>query len=259
MKKKTIWITVVALIVVGSAIAVAYNIRRNNPNVGVDEPTPSETQEKETEQPISLSVNDGLAKELYSYICKEANFYRGKLIKHSDLSNKEKILTICIAIDDGSRTVISKQEFDEKLHQIFGDSVSVKHETAWINNIIGGYDFENDGFIINNGGAGGISSREYTKLTRAERVGDNIYLYDRYVLAYGDGPEEGLYGDVGASIKIHEKKTEQDKSMWIGFNATQNEIDFFIEKFGDKIPEYKHTFSRAIDGNYRWVSSEIVD
>lgn len=109
------------------------------------------------------------------------------------------------------------------------------------------------------------------KLIKAEEKDNYIYLYDKTVSC-------GAEGNYVACSSISNSDTYKDTIVECGLDAsgnpkecpverTENYDEKFVEKVADytitnkfdKLPTHKHTFKKAEDDNYYWVSSEILN
>lgn len=217
-----------------------------------------------------------------------SSFYKESKVTFNNLSNTEKVLTILQSYNSsdtktlnyekdvknkinlpndlkntldfnssmGNNDVILYENVNERAQKIFGTNNNI----SWnlINNGLGDvYVYQNNNYYLCNYQAGGLglTNRAYSKIIKAEQSGNNIYIYDNFIwydeydsLVNGDSYDY-LYKSAGkTSLIAKEKSTSSDN---IDGNA-------LIAKYKDKLYTYKHTFQKASDGSYYWVSTEPV-
>ena len=126
------------------------------------------------------------------------------------------------------------------------------------------YHFDTKTYYFGHGYRGSASNKIFTKLIAVEEDNANIYFYDRAVYcSWGPGnacwssSDQELYtsaifefNDIDNGEKYDEIKSVNDGDLIL------NE-DYVFNKYADKLNTYKHTFKK-VNGNYYWVSSEIV-
>lgn len=284
---KLFLVLVLALTMIGIFIYFMYNssagngeiLQSNNMNNldanNINELTSETTTIKE------LGVDDLVVSSLYKYIEKtptdagqyyiEDTFYKDGKTEYKDLSDEVKILAVfqnltdedCTQvdataikdklqyqIDDGKVKLYSKETFNKKLKEIFGENATVNYKSIEGCGEIIDY-LKNDqefAYYIFPGGGFGSYGVGMSILYKAEKVGDNIYLYDRYVYKkYNEDETMSLYTS-------SDKKEKIDTTDY-NLDTTINE---YIKTYGEKIKSYKHTFKKDVNGEYHWVSTEQI-
>lgn len=233
--------------------------------------------------PVSLSIESDEIKQLYNYVMKtnanqELLVYRSSKVTLDDLNNQLKLITVFqnVSESDASEvasktdetgftakhTYYDKNTIDNVAKKVFGDNVSITHESCWSDF---GYtrDFENGRYdcFSSQGGGGSPWENSASKLVKAEQVGNEIYIYDNYVHVYGDMASVDSSG--------YDIFDSSDKSLKIASNISFEQIfngrvypdvdfDNLQSLTGNKIKTYKHTFKKASDGSYYWFSTEPV-
>ncbi|MBR5227624.1 MAG: hypothetical protein IKV94_03205 [Clostridia bacterium] len=285
-------ITLLFVTVIALAVALLYfnkeeaplnNEGQSNNNSGLIENENESTidnsqQNKDNEDKIdnsqqntiqSLKTDDALVVKLYRYILKQ-NFYGEKVvyqtqkITNKNLANEIKLLTIFenlelsdaqkvktdvpgVRVDaDGNayKYVYSKAMVEKKAKELFGKDVALVHEDCFVNN---SYKLEYtngqyEGYLLSAGSGPSSAENSYRELIKAEKDNNNIYIYDKYLhVVKEDVAVFGIYTASDRKVKIG---TVQ------GFEG--------IEANKNKASEFKHTFTKNEDGNYYWVSTEII-
>lgn len=112
-------------------------------------------------------------------------------------------------------------------------------------------------YPYNMGGAVAVSSMFFRNLVSAELVDDYLYLYDYQFKLMPIWSEEGDnlegYGVYPDEFGLVGTITEDEH---LSFESKKAEYDSIVQKFGDKLKLYKHTFKKDNNGNYYWVSTE---
>ena len=126
---------------------------------------------------------------------------------------------------------------------------------------LGDYIYKNNTYYFGYGARGSGYKNIYTKLLKVEEDNNNIYFFDKAICCFdGAGTacwkaaNEDIFDDAIFEVTDSSKKYDEIKSM--GDEFILNE-DYVFEKYDDKLNTYKHTFKK-VNGNYYWVSSEIV-
>lgn len=180
--------------------------------------------------------------------------------------------------DDGYayKYVYKKETVEKKIREIFGDDATVIHESC---SPADGYKriYENGKYICyayEGGGDVPWSNSNY-QLIKAETNGDNMYLYDKYVhMVESDNIIDGInyagtydiYTASDREVLIAEKLDLEKAGVYDGWNSDMYWNDFektymknLFNAIKNKENTFKHTFSKDINGNYCWISTEIVD
>lgn len=180
--------------------------------------------------------------------------------------------------DDGNvyKYVYKKELIEQKVKEIFGADATVIHENCAPHD---GYnrDYKNGLYTCYQYEGGGDVpwSMSKTQLIKAETDGNNIYVYDIYLhMVEVDNIINGInhYGtfDIYATsdrkITIANKIDLEEKGVYAGTENLAGEehdkkyMSNILNVLGeDKIKTFKHTFTKDTNGNYNWVSTEIVD
>ena len=111
-------------------------------------------------------------------------------------------------------------------------------------------------------------------LLKAEKNGDNIYLYDTYVHMVEveniiNGEDYSVIYDIYATsdrkVSIAKKIDLAKNGLYEGTeNLTGNAYDDKLNNnllniLDNKNKTFKHTFTKGLNGNYYWVSTEMID
>lgn len=300
MKKvKIIILVVLAIVIIIAGILIAT---RNNNN-GELSNTVNETMantsepEEEPEEPkdesleTSLSVNSSEVKQLYDYILKvnenqEELTYRSETVTLEDLNDQLKIMTVFknLSEDDADNTkqvtdeygqttkhvYYSKETVDKKAKSIFGDDVTIKHQSSetLLAHAIDYKDGQYDCYEYQ-GGGDYPWSMSCSKIESAEQKDNEIYIYDKYVHITSTDDESSTYDIYDSSDKT-QKIAEGVKYYKLSYNEDLDSIDDrekaaeltmknAEEVTNNKIKTFKHTFKKGSDGNYYWYSTEPVE
>ena len=235
----------------------------------------------------NLDVNNSLVKKLYGYVLKSddfdhefawqnglepASFYKSTKTTFSTLSNMEKMLIVLknysseevktvnktqvkdmVDISEIHDTVQIYENFNKKAKEIFNEN-----NYDWKDYIgcAGRLEYKNDNYYLFgfDGGGKGSSIGSYSKLQKAEKNQDYIYLYDKFIYVDFENLDM-LEGDQKAHVY-----TEADEKNDIGTESDYpSKVEELYKKYENKLKTYKHTFKQNEDGSYYWVSSEIYE
>ena len=131
------------------------------------------------------------------------------------------------------------------------------------------YDFDKKVYSFGTVATGGMRREIHTKLIKTEEDGDKLYFYDKaFVEEDGQGyislmsylPDETSPVDneiFSYDIEDTKKYDEIKVTTTNGNDSYDVNADYIFEKYSDKLNTYKHTFKK-VNGNYYWISSEIV-
>lgn len=169
----------------------------------------------------------------------------------------------------------TKEIVEAKAKEIFGENATVVHENC--SPYAGYMRSYKDGiytcFSYQGGGDTPWSSSQNI-LLKAETDGNNIYLYDTYIhLVSVDNIKNGvnrlgtynIYATSDRKISIAEKVDLEEKGVYEGtknlseYAYEAKYINNLLNIIDNKNKTFKHTFSKDSNGNYYWVSTEIVD
>lgn len=226
----------------------------------------------------------------------ETLVYQVNKVTESNLDNQIKLLTAFENLDeseakkvkttdytgvvdeDGNsyKYLYKKEVVEQKVKEIFGADATVIHENCspydghsriYENGIYTCYDYAGGGDVP--------WSESRSQLVKAETDGNNIYLYDNYLhMVRVDNIINGI--DYGGTVDIY---ATSDRKILIAkkFNLEENGAydgtdNLTADEFGkvymnniskslgeNLVKTYKHTFTKDTNGNYYWVSTEIVD
>ncbi|MBR5227565.1 MAG: hypothetical protein IKV94_02910 [Clostridia bacterium] len=217
----------------------------------------------------SLKIDNALVVKLYNYILKlnfngEKLVYQSQKVTNRNLDNQIKLLTIfenldkneakkvktdepAVRLDDDGNAykyIYSKEIVMNKAKEIFGKDVVLVHENFFIgtSNKIVYSDGQYNSYMLSTGGGPAAWDNSYSELVKAEKDNNNIYIYDKYLHVVKE--DLAVYGIYTASDRKVKIGTVQ------GFEG--------IEENKNKASEFKHTFTKNEDGNYYWVSTEII-
>lgn len=221
-------------------------------------------KESKTEE---IDVNSELVQKLYKLIlkdneCIETIAYQNQKVTISNLENKAKLMTIFENMENSEATstktiktdyedmnqyYFSKEKVEEKAKQIFGNQVSITHET--LPNLLARQIVFKNGEYLKvdiNGGGGFLWEYSTEKLIKAEKKNDEIYLYDKYIHVVRDDDDYQKNTIYNAS----------DRKKVLGTDISGMPIDINKVK---GVNTFKHTFKKNTAGTYYWVSTEISE
>ena len=243
-----------------------------------------------TDEPVEiLSTSNEIVSKLYDYVLKSddsdesyawesnaepASFYRSNKVTYSSLTDMEKTLVVIknysgnelktvktstlsgiVDTTDKLEDTIVYENINTKANQIFNQT-----ETTWKNyeGLGTKLEYKNGNYykLSIYGGGKGTSEHGYSELVKAEKSGDEIYIYDKFI--YVDYTSIDI-GETNPKIHIY---TTADKGDDI---STETATEFsdnvkpakLFTKYESKLNTFKHTFKQAQDGTYYWVSTEI--
>lgn len=240
---------------------------------------------------VSLSVNNDLVQKLYGYILKSddfvydfawqngmepASFYRKSKVTYSDLSDMEKTLIVLKNYNNNEvksenksslkniidttyihDTVKIYENINDKAYKIFNQSNS-----NWNNykGCSGALEYKNNNYYLTefDGGGKGTSEVGYAEIQKAEKDENYLYIYDKYI--YVDSTNM----DIGEKDKKVHIYTTADKMNDIGTETEEiwgsdSTIEQLYQKYENQLKTFRHTFKKAEDGSYYWLSSEIYN
>ena len=237
----------------------------------------------------NLDINSESVQMLYKYVlkdneCIEEIAYQNQKVTSDNLDNKVKLLTVFENLDDEEADrmdktkfeseledinyYFSKEKIEEKAKMIFGTNVSIKHET--LPELFATRIAYNNGEYIKTYFQGGgaflwDSSQQY--LIKAEKQGNEICLYDKYVHIYRDENNEEINDVYNASdkkVKLASKMNFETSGIYSGLSRlSENErskkfIENIEKAINKKVNTFKHTFKQNADGKYYWYSTEPI-
>lgn len=273
-----IFILIVAII--GIIMYYNGNKEQNNTNTSLingainndilSESNTNETNITNVQKTEELDINSELVQKLYNYIlkdndCVETIAYQSQKITIENLENQVKIMTIFENIDNSVANSTRKETLDygavlthyyfkeetieNKAREIFGNDIVITHES--ISNLKSMYDVAyNNGTYektdILQGGGGFLWEDSTEKLIRAEKNGDEIYLYDKYIHVVRDENNYNINNVYNAS----------DRKVLLASDLPISSINIDTIK---NVNTFKHTFKKNSDGSYYWYSTEPVE
>ncbi len=114
-------------------------------------------------------------------------------------------------------------------------------------------EYANDCYYLSEieGGGKGTSIKTYSEIQKVEKDQESIYIYDKFI--YVDYTN---FDTTSGDSKIH-IYTSADKTEELGTETSLTTTKELFEKYENKLKTYKHTFKKAENGSYYWLSSEI--
>ena len=214
-----------------------------------------------------------------------ASFYRDEKVDFSSLSNIDILLTLINntkekqIYDNSKKIEMTKLVFEsadvdntyisdfdlfeyanisDSIKKIFNKSV----DELDLSKCIGcswGLVYEDDSLyeIEFLGGGLGETKQGYGEVQKAEKEGNKLYIYDKYM--YVDFTNSAIPID-DELIHIY---TSSDETTEVASMESSPSVEFdyegTFEEYKDELDTYLHTFEKNENGNYYWVSSEKVE
>ena len=196
-------------------------------------------------------------------------FYR-EYVDVSNLSDDLKILAACSALYSEKTYTIQKVELveniaDENIYVFSVDDIKNKAKEMFNTtvNIVGNsYRWTSYGLMYNSSSnaykyiqyvsGGGTDYADRFKIVKAEQNDNEIYIYDNYIREIWNlsgNNEVSVFATSDQNIKILEDTSEKYKSDYFEY----------LSEIGNTLPIYKHTFRKADNGSYYWVSTELTN
>ena len=250
--------------------------------------TEVDSNQKETDNVKSnvnlgnIDINSELVQNLYSKILKsndiaynfEGSFYKEEKTTLSNLTNKEILIATIQSLPDKEFTsfkdidksiseklgyypnksdesqyvhlntlkIYSEKEIIEHAKNIFGKDVNI--EITSLNGCAHAYDFFDKklySYDYEGGGFGDLNSG-YGEIQYAIEDNEFIYIFDKFI--YKDEYNENYY-----------KSSNTDIPLEVGNKNIASLEDYLMYNIND-LYLYKHTFKKAENGDYYWVSTE---
>lgn len=161
--------------------------------------------------------------------------------------------------DDYSYVYYDWEVFKSHAIALFGEAVSFDNSIYWAGDGLGfTFDEENSYFVGDAAYPGGYHYLYVTEFSSYEQENEFLYIYDR--ILHADTTPESLT-NAGYTkltyIYSNSEKTEilQEFNTYDYWTGVVSVDSIHFENYGI---EYKHTFKRAEDGTYYWISSEPV-
>ncbi len=215
-----------------------------------------------------------------------ASFYRDEKVDFSSLSNIEKLITLIKNIkekqiyDNSKKSEMTKLVFEsadvnninisdfdlfeyakisDSIKKIFNKSV----DELDLSKCIGcswGLVYEDDSLyeIEFSGGGLGETKQGYGEVQKAEKEGNKLYIYDKYM--YVDFTNSAIpIDDELIHIYTSSDETTEVASMESSNSPVEFDYEGTFEEYKDELDTYLHTFEKNENGDYYWVSSEKVE
>ena len=231
---------------------------------------------------VNLDINSNQIQSLYKYIMtvnanQEELVYRTTKVTEQQLNNQLKLITVFQNLSanqaDETKTIkdeygissvhkyFNKAKVENMAKKIFGNDATITHESTMIG-IGENIDYKDNRYDMYNyeGGGGFRWEPSTSKLIKAEQVGDEIYIYDKYVhLSEVDNIINGI--NHSGSCDIY---SASDKSIKLSSNVDFSKNNLYgddeignIEKFlNHELTTFKHTFKKSSNDSYYWYSTE---
>lgn len=179
------------------------------------------------------------------------------------------------AIETTSTQIFSKSNFNKYIQKKYNSKLNYYLSLDKILSV-GGVkqvkSLENE-YVLKKRAMSGNRSILENKLTKAEKTGDLIYLYDNVIYCIHDLGYSACYLTVDVfdcnitddssecvliDEPIYECTTMEETTCTPGGPSDYKIMQAYIlNNMRDKLHTFKHTFKKGTDGNYYWVSSEI--
>lgn len=273
-------VIVVLILVIGGG-AYYFLVLDNGEEISENK-TEQVLDKNESKLEANLDINDELVKKLYSFIPTVSFYdllptaYQTTKVTFNDLPNQVKLINVFNHIDFNNEKVefiygekdkiqpetwfkFSEEIMNEKTKEFYGDNAVIKNEHFDIN--WGRSCRYENGIYVHSSGGGGSILEPISYMTKVEKDSNNIYIYDKFIVVK-DAEKNNVYGESlyildttnDASNIIDEYKNDDVWALKLDeFNQ------FFIEKYKNKMKEYKHTFKKNENGEYYWYSTEPVN
>lgn len=161
--------------------------------------------------------------------------------------------------------VYSKEEIEDAVNKIFGENVKINFENfdgcgecfEYIDGRYYAYVFPGGGF--------GALTEGLGQIQYVIEDGDYVYIYDKFVFKRYFAVETNYKGYTSDDLTAYYASSEDEKyvaihKIDIDIDAYEFELeDDIIYDLYDSLNLYKHTFKKDKNGNYHWVSTEIVE
>ncbi len=152
--------------------------------------------------------------------------------------------------DAGARDyyLFDANDFEKEYKKLYGNDKILEKENFKVHSIYEcSYYEKSDKYICHTLETGwATDAAEFTKLVKAEKINNQLILYDYYVWVTPDG----TYKDYKETRKISDKLVTDN--IW-------NNEEFKNEELFEQGQLYKHVFKSNGNGEYYWYSSEPVD
>jgi len=284
-KRRSVKLIPIIFIIALIFVAVVIITKVKSPNGGLL--SNNKSTGEQSKQVTEVSLEDDTVLEIINYITpintsSEIINYQSKLVNEKNLGNKLKLFTIFHNLEeddaDSKETkkdengnkkehfYYSKETVEKMAKKIFGPDVQIKHESCemYFGEAIDYKDGMYDKYEYEGGGATAYET-SFSVLLRAEKDSENMYIYDKYahiveVTEEKNGETITLGYDIYDSSDKTNKVAEAVDFEKENIYAEDDEEELKnIEKYiGKELVTYKHTYKKAEDGSYYWVSTEQV-
>ncbi len=243
----------------------------------------------ETVKTIKLDLTSELVQDLYKKVLKYDNteesfawqegvekvsFYKDHKTTYETLNNMEKVITVLKNYDPDRVKMVNKTEVKDLLEnrgfsnsyevieqikvyenieeiakQVFGRSDGILWESY--KGLGCNLEYANGNYYVIETPGGGMGATEfaYTELQSAEQTGDMIYLYDTFLWV---NEKESMLNNGKTKFYTTSSETEE-------MNLEDTVVsDDLIQKYANRLKTYQHVFQKSADGQYEWVSTEII-
>lgn len=183
-----------------------------------------------------------------------------------------------VEISDETTYKISKKTISEYMNKIFNTSgfydlplTTSMDDTYYFEDIVEFASLENEWGLVSVAKGGGIDY-VHSELLKAEQIGDYVYIYDK-MIEIGSGSDmygvsytlDNTYNDEYQCFSVDYGEQRDYPLCPVTINESNsdnyNELlsSELFKQLNDKLNTFKHTFKKSSDGNYYWVSSEVVN
>lgn len=212
----------------------------------------------------------------------DSSFYKDTKVEYKDLSNEEKIVAVINSItprkdvnineiknpnklwdkesflESTDKKIYTKEQLEETTKSVFGENASdIKWETLDMCGSVLDYVDGNYYEYSYNGGGLGYTNIAASKIIRAEKQGDYIYIYDKFI--YCDETEYWAGNGKQKFYKSSSKKNKINNVQTVDDDSYYDRMDKILDKNLNICPIYKHTFKCDDKGNWYWISSEPIE
>lgn len=225
----------------------------------------------------------------------DASFYKDTKVTYDTLSNEEKEIVVFNNIADEDITyvnvadiedislqhideyydsgeqdikVISSEVLNSTAKRIFGEQATDIQWDEVINCNVAEYIEYVDGnyywYAIEGGGLGYMQKAEAT-ITKIEKQGNYLYIYDKYLFADLTDYYQIRNGYVDYYTSSDKSEglpdmSENDRAILELYEDNFEEAwSWVYNNYDERLRTYKHTFQIDDDGNYYWVSTEVAE
>ena len=289
-----LFIILIVLIAIVEGVLL-YRTNKNNKSEDVVSKIASTEEEQKQELDVESELIQTLNRKLVKYnklgamvYSKnnqtnyfDSSFYKDAKIEYNDLSNEEKIVAVINNIipreafvndiidnnklwnkeaflKSSNRKLYTKEDINEEAKNIFGKNAEdIKWETLDMCGSVLDYVDGNYYEYNYDGGGLGYTNTAASKIIKAEKQGDYIYIYDKFLYC-----DETEYWVNNGKMKFYKSSTKKDELNDVKVIYSENNyeiVDKTLENNLDICSTYKHTFKVDNEGNCYWISSEPIE